>query len=102
MQVQLAGTDRGLVVEFWVQGGPGVKAAAEAALRGSDEDVRRFLETGRDVAEAGDDRLDAVQMSGIGGPNLSKAADDALFGTVDELREFLTTGWKGPLEADQR
>ena len=33
-------TDRGRIVELWKSGGPAVKGAAEAALLGSDNDVR--------------------------------------------------------------
>ncbi|MFH9013361.1 ALF repeat-containing protein [Streptomyces sp. NPDC017943] len=35
--------NRGLVVGYWLNGGAGIKEAAEKALLGSDDDIRQFL-----------------------------------------------------------
>ncbi|MEU6238759.1 ALF repeat-containing protein, partial [Kitasatospora sp. NPDC047058] len=95
-------TDRDLVLNLWTNGGTGVKAAAEAALTGSDEDVKRFLEVGRDLAEYHDDRVAAFQMFSLGGAGVREAATTALKGSVGDLRAFLNDGWKTPLEQDRR
>ncbi|MFD0350886.1 ALF repeat-containing protein [Kitasatospora aburaviensis] len=60
-------TDRGKVVESWLTGGPGVKAAAEAALLGTDADVRKFLDGERAVAQVSDDQVSAAQIHALGG-----------------------------------
>ncbi|UQA97088.1 hypothetical protein K9S39_39135 [Streptomyces halobius] len=94
---------RAWVVAAWKSGGPGTKAAAEAALTGGDEDVQRFLDTVWPKEEYEDDRVAASQKTTIGGPALQKAAREALNSNDPyKLRAFLEYDWKTPLEEDQR
>ncbi|WP_435647326.1 polymorphic toxin-type HINT domain-containing protein [Kitasatospora purpeofusca] len=95
-------TDRARVVLFWQEGGPGVKAAAEAALTGSDADVRRFLDSEQVPARIQDDQVGAAQIHSAGGPGVQEAARRALAGTPQELAAFLDGGWREPLKADQQ
>ncbi|MFD0276833.1 polymorphic toxin-type HINT domain-containing protein [Kitasatospora sp. NPDC127111] len=95
-------SDRGRIVQIWKDGGPGVKAAAEAALLGSDADVRKFLDADLKPAQLADDRLSATQIHDLGGQAVRDAATKALNGTPDDLQAFLATGWQAPLESDQR
>ncbi|MGW4897934.1 polymorphic toxin-type HINT domain-containing protein [Kitasatospora sp. NPDC004240] len=97
----LGATDRGKIVEFWKSGGPAVKAAAEIALMGSEQDVRRFLESGRAAAEYQDDREAALQIVAQGGTGLREAAEKALAGSVGDLDTFLKEGWQTPLQQDK-
>ncbi|MGW1211138.1 ALF repeat-containing protein [Streptomyces sp. NPDC002499] len=85
--------DRGLVVDYWKAGGPGVKAAAEAALTGSDTDVQTFLAAADGVAFQ-DERVTAAQFASLGGSELLTAARTALTGTREELETFLSWGWE--------
>ncbi|MCP3819225.1 polymorphic toxin-type HINT domain-containing protein [Streptomyces sp. A3M-1-3] len=94
-------TDRGRVLGLWKVGGPGVKAAAEVALSGSDADVQRFLAEVGDNAHQ-DDRVAAAQIASVGGQSTIEAAREALAGSPDELRVFLDFGWQAPLEQDER
>ncbi len=95
-------SDRGKIVAFWKSGGPATKAAAGAALTGSETDIRAFLDKGRAIAENLDDREAALQVIAEAGPGLRKAAETALAGTPQQLDTFLKEGWKQPLEQDQR
>ncbi|MGW1482530.1 ALF repeat-containing protein, partial [Streptomyces rubiginosohelvolus] len=94
-------TERGLAVDLWKSGGPGVRAAAEAALTGSDTDVQAFLAAAEDLSFQ-DNRVSAAQVASVAGTELLAAARKALAGTQAELDEFLYYGWVGPLEQDQR
>ncbi|MEU6395288.1 polymorphic toxin-type HINT domain-containing protein [Streptomyces sp. NPDC046939] len=98
---EFALVDRGHVVDYWKEGGPGVRAAAEAALIGTDADVQKFLAAADDL-EFQDDRVGAAQLASVGGTELLAAARRALAGSPEELDTFLATGWQGPLEQDQR
>ncbi|MFH9355360.1 polymorphic toxin-type HINT domain-containing protein [Kitasatospora sp. NPDC017646] len=100
--VQVVLTDRGRVVDLWKEGGPAVKAAAEAALTGSDADIRKLLDAGIKSAQLEDDRLSATQIHDLGGSAVRDAAAKALAGTPQDLQTFLDTGWQAPLESDQR
>ncbi|MFD9596436.1 polymorphic toxin type 27 domain-containing protein [Kitasatospora sp. NPDC059973] len=97
----LGATDRGRTVEFWKAGGPAVKVAAEAALTGSDQDVRQFLDSGRAAAEYQDDKEAALQIIAQAGPGLRKAAEAAVAGTPQDLDAFVKEGWKTPLQQDE-
>ncbi|CAM5287333.1 hypothetical protein SSPIM334S_06862 [Streptomyces spiroverticillatus] len=99
---ELLFTDRSWVVELWTTGGPAVKAAAESALLGSDQDVTKFLDAELQLARTHDNRLSAVRMASVGGPSIREAARKALEGEPGALQLFLTDGWKAPLEQDQR
>lgn len=94
-------TDRGKVVLFWKAGGPAVKAVAEAALVGSDQDIRQFLDSGRAAAEYGDDKEAALQIIAQGGRGLREGAERALAGTPQDLDTFMKEGWKPLLQQDE-
>ncbi|WTK60321.1 ALF repeat-containing protein [Streptomyces anulatus] len=94
-------TDRGRVLTFWKVGGPGVRAAAEVALSGTDAEVDRFLAEVASTAHQ-DDRVAAANIAGIGGPNTIEAARAALAGSQERLRTFLDFGWREPFEQDER
>ncbi|MGI5483489.1 polymorphic toxin-type HINT domain-containing protein [Streptomyces lavendofoliae] len=96
-----ATTDRGRVLRFWKIGGPGVKAAAEVALAGTDGDVQRFLAE-VSTTNRQDDRVAAAQVASVGGANTIEAARRALSGSPEALRAFLDFGWRAPLEQDER
>ncbi len=95
-------TERGRVVAYWKDGGTAVKAAAEAALTGSDDDVRKFLGSDRLLAQVQDDQVSAAQILTLGGPSVREAARKALAGTPDALQTFLKSGWQEPLKVDQQ
>ncbi|MFF4378322.1 polymorphic toxin-type HINT domain-containing protein [Kitasatospora sp. NPDC001547] len=101
-------TDRGRVLQEWKDGGPSVKAAAEIALIGGDDQVRLFLGTatdpGGELARAGfkDSRQAALQILTEAGPQLRAAAQSALAGNDQSVETFVKEGWKVPLEQDQR
>ncbi|MEU1625328.1 polymorphic toxin-type HINT domain-containing protein [Streptomyces sp. NPDC020096] len=94
-------TDRGRVVRLWETGGPGVRAAAEVALAGSDEQVRHFLAQASDIGVQ-DQRIQAARIASVGGHYLQEAAAQAIDGTPEQLKAFLTDGWKAPLFQDER
>ncbi|MEU3430489.1 polymorphic toxin-type HINT domain-containing protein [Streptomyces gardneri] len=95
-------SERGQVLAFWKKGGAATKAAAGAAMTGSNADIRAFLDKGRAIAENLDDREAALQVVADGGPALRKAAEAALASTPEQLDTFLKVGWKQPIEQDQR
>ena len=96
---------RELVVGVWMDGGAGIKEAAEQALLGGDQDVKTFLDQ-RDGIEFVDDYVDASRIFNAGGPAVREAAKTALKNSTSEnpeaLRAFLKDGWKAPLEEDQQ
>ncbi|MGW1916460.1 ALF repeat-containing protein, partial [Streptomyces sp. NPDC002076] len=94
-------SDRGRALALWSTGGPEVRAAAEVALTGSDDDVRHFLDTAKNAAFQ-DERVFAAQLASVGGLSLQDAARKALDGTQGDLEVFLNEGWQGPLFQDQR
>ncbi|MET7291254.1 ALF repeat-containing protein [Streptomyces griseoloalbus] len=77
------------------QAGSEVKDKGRAALNGTAEDMRAFLETGYRLAQAQDDRVALAQLYSKPGtrPEL-KAAIRAVLGTSDpeEMRWFLEVG----------
>lgn len=56
--------NRQMIVELWKTGGSGVKAAAESALLGTDEDVKEFF-TSKDSIQYDDDRIDAAPSTWV-------------------------------------
>ncbi|MFB7126595.1 ALF repeat-containing protein, partial [Kitasatospora sp. NPDC056273] len=89
-------------VQAWLGGGPRVHELAEAALAGSDQDVKQFVDNDLAGAQRLDDLLAATQISSVGGPKVREAADKAIEGTPAGLRAFLQSGWKSALDADRR
>ncbi|MGW1912619.1 ALF repeat-containing protein, partial [Streptomyces sp. NPDC002076] len=94
--------DRARVLDLWSSGGPEVRAAAEAALTGGDDDVTNFLAKSAWSAEFQDERVSAAQLASVGGRNLQDAAVKALGGSEHDLRAFLSSGWQDPYFQDQR
>ncbi|MFF2117130.1 ALF repeat-containing protein [Kitasatospora sp. NPDC058184] len=82
------------VSQIYAIGGPAVKAAAKAALRGTDEDITAFLTTGQYVARAEDEdraKVEALVADPKTGPGVREGAEQALKGGAADLRTFLTT-----------
>ncbi|GLI01291.1 ALF repeat-containing protein [Phytohabitans aurantiacus] len=98
--------DRSRVVTTWQSGGAQVRAAAEAALLGSDDQVRQFLEVGWQQAQQLDERDAVVAAIAEGGPSLRAAARRALdaadAGDASAIDTFLHTGWHEPSDVDTR
>ncbi|MFE4362428.1 polymorphic toxin-type HINT domain-containing protein [Kitasatospora sp. NPDC056800] len=99
---QVQPTTRERALTAWLNGGPRVHELAEAALAGSEQDVKRFVDNDLAGAQRLDDLLAATQISSVGGPKVREAADKAIEGTPDELRTFLQSGWQAALDADRR
>lgn len=81
-------TARGQVLELWKTGGTGMKAAAEAALLGSESDVKYFLEQVKDKEEFADNRVATGQLINVGGRGVQDAALKALGGTPRSSSPF--------------
>ncbi|WP_443059923.1 polymorphic toxin-type HINT domain-containing protein [Streptomyces sp. NBC_00467] len=92
--------DRYDAVEYWQTGGAGVREAAERALLGTPEDLRKFLDEAPAI-EYDDDYVDASRIYNVGGVAVREATKKALKGTPEELQEFLGSGWQKPLEEDR-
>ncbi|MGW7587468.1 ALF repeat-containing protein, partial [Kitasatospora sp. NPDC054769] len=99
---QVRPSDRERAVQAWLNGGPRLHALAETALAGSDQDVKRFLDTEFAGAQSADDLLTATQISSVGGPKVREAADKAIDGTAADRRTFLESGWQAALDTDRR
>ncbi|WP_053651286.1 ALF repeat-containing protein [Streptomyces sp. XY431] len=86
-------------------GGPAVKKAAETALRGSYEDLVKFLEEGQYTARAQDDRaeVERILADPATGRSVREGAQKALdAGTPTALRHFLEVDLKGFRHSDYR
>ncbi|MEJ3745834.1 polymorphic toxin-type HINT domain-containing protein [Actinomycetes bacterium KLBMP 9797] len=98
--------DRPLVVSAWQAGGTQVRAAAEAALVGSDDQVRAFLENGWQQAQRLDERDALVGVVTDGGPAVRAAAKQALdaadAGDGNAIAAFLNSGWQEASNIDAR
>ncbi|MEO3891336.1 ALF repeat-containing protein [Nonomuraea sp. B5E05] len=98
--------DRSHVVAAWQEGGPQVRAAAEAALLGSDEQVSEFLAEGWGKAQRLDERDSLASIISNGGPALRAKAQAALdadaAGDESAISTFLASGWQGPADIDAR
>ncbi|MFG2879207.1 ALF repeat-containing protein [Streptomyces sp. NPDC048337] len=74
------------------RGGPAVREAGKAALKGSAQDRTDFLKTGQYQAQASDDRVELARIDEAeDGPILSEAIGELLRGspTPAQLRHFL-------------
>ncbi|MGW6447713.1 polymorphic toxin-type HINT domain-containing protein [Lentzea sp. NPDC055074] len=99
---QAALDDRAVAVELLKTGGRATKSAAEAALLGSDDQLREFVATGQHAAIAHDNRLKAGQIMAVSGRRVREAAQAALGGTPEDVRKFLAGGWQEPHRLDLR
>ncbi|PYC77009.1 hypothetical protein C7C46_20485, partial [Streptomyces tateyamensis] len=84
--------DRVALSQIMAAGGPGVKAAANAALNGTIDDVRAFLTTGQYKARNDDNRVLITQDITNGGPEVKAAAQAAMSGPDSGLETFLNVG----------
>ncbi len=91
------------LVEAWTEGGAGIKAAAEQALLGTDEDIQRFFAE-KDGLEFDDNYIAASKILGTSGPAVRERAKAALKASKrdnpEPLRAFLRDGWQEPLRQD--
>ncbi|WP_186315587.1 polymorphic toxin-type HINT domain-containing protein [Catellatospora sichuanensis] len=98
--------DRSLAVTAWLYGGAQVRVAAEAALVGSDEQVRAFLDEGWAQAQRIDQRDAVVNVLGESGPAVRAAAQQALAaadgGDQGAISAFLADGWQTAADIDAR
>ncbi|MFI6761194.1 polymorphic toxin-type HINT domain-containing protein [Micromonospora sp. NPDC050417] len=93
---------RRTAVYYMVDGGPSVRRAAEAALLGTEEDVKTFVESGVDEALIADARAAAHVLAGMDGPATRAGALQALNGTPDEVAAFVEGGWQSAWASDER
>jgi hypothetical protein len=98
--------DRSRVVDLWRVGGAQLRAVAETALLGSDDQVRAFLDGGWVEAQRLDERDAVGRAIGEGGPAVRAAAKRALdaadAGDPDALGQFLASGWQSAGDIDAR
>ncbi|HLL68371.1 MAG TPA: ALF repeat-containing protein [Micromonosporaceae bacterium] len=98
--------DRAPVVTAWQMGGTQVRAAAEAALVGSDAQIREFLDGGWQKAQQLDERDAVAKVISEGGPSMQLAAKRALeaadAGQQGAIAAFLANGWQGSADSDTR
>ncbi|MFF0250793.1 polymorphic toxin-type HINT domain-containing protein [Streptosporangium sandarakinum] len=101
-----AAADRSQVVAAWLRGGVQVRTAAEAALIGSDDQVREFLTSGWQQAARLDERDALVGVIGAGGPAVraavKRALDAADAGDENAIAAFLQAGWQEASNLDAR
>ncbi|MGV9214922.1 polymorphic toxin-type HINT domain-containing protein [Micromonospora sp. RB23] len=101
-----AAAERTPVVQAWLNGGAKVRAAAELALVGSDDDIRAFVSDGWAKAQRLDERDAVVSVIAEAGPAMRAAAQAALnaadAGDMDALSTFLNSGWQQPTNTDTR
>ncbi|MFF8770860.1 polymorphic toxin-type HINT domain-containing protein [Kitasatospora sp. NPDC015120] len=95
-------SDRMKAVEAWKSGGPATRRAVEAALTGSENDLKAFLATGQAAAGEQDLRAQIEELVGSSGPGVRQAATAALAGSAADLQAFLDKGLQKNFEDDQR
>ncbi|MEV4275598.1 ALF repeat-containing protein [Actinoplanes xinjiangensis] len=84
--------DRLTIAGLVSSGGTATKAAATAALNGTDAARQAFLTTGRYEAEDKDNRVRIAQIMSAGGPEVKAAGEIALSGPRIEVLDFLKRG----------
>lgn len=96
------GNERQWAAEQIVSGTASVRRAAQAALTGSDADLRAFVDGGYDAALQEDYETSARVLASTDGPALKQAALAALDGTPTNLRVFVDGGFETAWDADER
>ncbi|KAA2251412.1 hypothetical protein F0L68_37235, partial [Solihabitans fulvus] len=104
------GADRAVVVadgrkvalRLATTGGPWTKAAATAALSGSDIEVAEFVRNGIPVAAGQDDRVILTSLALTGTEDMRAAATTALAGTDADVQTFLQNRDYDGREIDDR
>lgn len=94
--------DREAAVYALVSGGPSVQRAAEAALLGSAEVVKAFIDTGWAIAREADERAAAQVLASMDGPTMRAAALQALETSPAAVRTFVSGGYESAWDADER
>lgn len=89
------------IVGYWETGGAGIREAAERALLGGDDAIRRFLDEAPAIAHD-DNRVDAARLMSTSGPGVREAIKAVWTKSPAELEQFLLTGYEAPLDADRR
>lgn len=92
---------RAEIVGYWESGGAGLKEAAEQALLGGDEEIRKFLDEAGSIQFA-DNRVETARLAMAGGPGVRQAAKEALLKSPTELETFLLYGFEEPLDQDRK
>ncbi|WP_430788539.1 polymorphic toxin-type HINT domain-containing protein [Actinoplanes sp. G11-F43] len=105
-EIESATVSRGTVVNAWLSGGPHVRALAEAALTGNDDQVSAFFNGGMEQATRVDLREAVADSILVAGPALRAAAEAAIAahdaGDPEALNTFLASGRQGPQNIDAR
>ncbi|MCZ0209599.1 polymorphic toxin-type HINT domain-containing protein [Streptomyces sp. UMAF16] len=89
------------VVDYWETGGAGLKEAAEQALLGGEDGIRKFLDEAPSI-ELDDNRIETARLAMTGGPALRQAAKGAMLKSPAELSDFLLYGYEEPLDEDRK
>ncbi|MFI9614076.1 DddA-like double-stranded DNA deaminase toxin [Streptomyces sp. NPDC052023] len=89
------------IVGYWETGGAGLKEAAEQALLGGDDAIRRFLGEAESIQFA-DNRVETARLAMTGGPGVREAAKEAMLKSPAELERFLHSGYEAALDQDRR
>ncbi|RCH59726.1 hypothetical protein DT019_38050 [Streptomyces sp. SDr-06] len=92
---------RSEIVSYWQNGGPDLKQAAEEALLGGDDAIRKFLADAPSI-QYDDNRVDAARLAMTGGPEVRQAAKDALLKSPSELERFLLDGFEAAQDEDAK
>ncbi|MFJ9167356.1 ALF repeat-containing protein, partial [Lysinibacillus fusiformis] len=93
---------RQAAVRLLKSGAPWTAKAAEAALIGSDEEVRTWLTTNRQLAAAQDDYSKVSYLAFSEVPALRSAAEQALTGTPQAQAAFLESGQHSAMREEYR
>lgn len=88
------------IVSYWETGGAGIREAAEQALLGGDDAIRKFLDEAPAIAHD-DSRVDAARLMSTSGPGVREAIK-AAWGSPAELEEFLDYGLIYSLDEDRK
>ncbi|MEU3596007.1 polymorphic toxin-type HINT domain-containing protein [Streptomyces filamentosus] len=92
---------RELAVTYWETGGPGLKLAAEQALLGGEEAMKKFIAEAEAI-QFDDNRVEVARLAMTGGPGVRRDAKAAMLKTPDELETFLLYGHEASLDEDRR
>ncbi|MET7675826.1 DddA-like double-stranded DNA deaminase toxin [Streptomyces seoulensis] len=89
------------IVDYWETGGAGLKEAAEQALLGGDDAIRKFMDEAPSI-ELDDNRIETARLAMTGGPALRQAAKEAILKSPADLESFLLYGYEEPLDEDRK
>ncbi|MFE2046614.1 DddA-like double-stranded DNA deaminase toxin [Streptomyces sp. NPDC059477] len=98
--VPLPADVRSDIVGYWETGGAGLKLAAEQALLGGDEAIRKFLDEAESI-QYDDNLVETARLVMTGGPGMRQAAKTAMLKSPAELETFLLYGYEEPLDEDR-